>query len=495
MRSVKHLLTAVEIRRRRPTRWKIPPPGCWAPLLQLHFLPTGEIRACCESTLTLGRIGPDRLPDIWAGTRRRELASALAVGDHSMGCQSCEAQAAVEGRSASYAGQFDLWADRLDATTVPAWPLRMEFELSNRCNLQCIQCSGDLSSSIRAKREHRPPLPAVYDDRFFDDLAMFIPHLRHANFAGGEPFLAPENHRVWDLIRTHNPTLPITICTNGTVLTDRVQGVLDDLQVDLIVSIDGATAETYERVRQDGDYATVLANLDRLATATVAKGTSLQINFCLLVQNIHEFGAMLRMAEDRGISVNALPVRGPAATSLFHLPADRLAAIVADLDRESAALRPTLELNAPVWERELARLHAWLDAHDTDHAPTTGMILMFPQQGGDPVDELAIRGRLTRRGAGQLASATVGQTEVITEVDESFAALFQCSKTDLLGHGLEVLLDRVTALRDADSSDIALESRSFVADTSDQTVQLVLYPVRGSSGTATEVRVLALVLG
>lgn len=56
----------------------------------------------------------------------------------------------------------------------PDWPRQMEFSVSNTCNLQCVMCNGEWSSSIRSQREGLPPLPKVYDDAFFDGLRDFL---------------------------------------------------------------------------------------------------------------------------------------------------------------------------------------------------------------------------------------------------------------------------------------------------------------------------------
>ena len=60
-------------------------------------------------------------------------------------------------------------ARTFDARPLPVdaeWPSHLEFAFSNRCNLACIQCSPDLSSTIRRQRG-LPPLRSPYDDGFF----------------------------------------------------------------------------------------------------------------------------------------------------------------------------------------------------------------------------------------------------------------------------------------------------------------------------------------
>ena len=45
-------------------------------------------------------------------------------------------------------------------------PMRLEFNIHNACNLQCVMCHGLASSSIRAHREGLPALANPYDETF-----------------------------------------------------------------------------------------------------------------------------------------------------------------------------------------------------------------------------------------------------------------------------------------------------------------------------------------
>src|SRR4051794_38914681 len=121
--------------------------ACYAPSVQLYFDPSGDVRACCRNTRhTLGNVGRERLRDIWAGERRLALVDRLAVDDWSLGCQGCATEVDQEGRAGSYPASFDARAGHLtNEAGSGAWPTFMEFNLSNACNLQCLQCNGDLS--------------------------------------------------------------------------------------------------------------------------------------------------------------------------------------------------------------------------------------------------------------------------------------------------------------------------------------------------------------
>lgn len=334
--------------------------ACFAPRMQLHLLPDGDIRTCCRNDQALGNITTQRLPEIWASSQRQQMIGDLGQGTFRGGCSDCGHEVSNEGRHGSYPEVFDLWGARLGRIPAPAgWPNRMEFNLSNTCNLQCIQCSGELSSSIRLHREKRPPLPAVYDEQFFDDLAPFVPHLGMANFAGGEPFLGAENFRVWALIAELNPDLDVTVCTNVTQWNHKVEHVLEQLKMNIIFSLDGVTRETYERIRGGADWDRVLANMDRFVAYAQDRGTQVAINHCLMPQNFAEFGELLCFAEERRIRVNVSVVRTPESASLYHLPDDELRAALAVMTAQEPDILARTRLNRPTWVREVGRLRSW----------------------------------------------------------------------------------------------------------------------------------------
>lgn len=361
--------------------------ACAAPDRALFLFPDGSARSCCLNTVSLGNVSRDSLHDIWWGSTRRRLSRCISAGDFSMGCESCGNELSSEGRSGSYPSQFDAFEDGRSAT----WPATIGFYLSNRCNLQCVQCNGESSSTIRALRERRPPLAKVYSNEFFDELRSFIPHLRHASFVGGEPFLADETFRVIDLIGELAPGLPCTIVTNGTQFGPRVRKALDTTDCSIVVSLDASRPELFERIRVGASFEVVMRNLDRFAEYTTRRGTSLSINHCLMPQNHHDFLDLLLLAEARSIKVNVSVVRDPPEHSLTALPSHKLAAIHDRLLERAPVVLEQLRLNRDVLQNEINRIEAWRACDEADRWQVSGnsryRIMMFRCAGEGPTDE------------------------------------------------------------------------------------------------------------
>ena len=410
--------------------------ACEAPSVQLFFRPDGEVRACCRNERSLGHVATDGPLGIWAGSRRSELVDAVGRHDYSYGCATCGSEVASEGRVGSYPATFDEWG-----TTASAWPAILDFNVSIACNLQCIQCNGEQSSAIRIHRERRPALVSTYDERFYSELPEFLRHARLARFAGGEPFLAPENFRIWELIAEVAPELTCTVITNGTIFNDRVEQVLDSVRMGFIFSIDGITAETYESIRVGADFDAMMANVERFHAHAVAAGTPASVNHCLMVQNHHEFADLLVWAEERRLPVDVSVVRDPARCSIVRLPQDRIAEVHRTLADRHGEMRGRLHLNLATWEREVARIGTWATCDPAVLGSLWGisgrMVLMFKAEGAGPSDDTEARRWVAEfADGGRVAMLVAGPDETVVDCSADLAEVLGVPPTEFVGRSV-----------------------------------------------------------
>lgn len=344
--------------RRRADRYRSSV-ACHAPFSSMYLDQRGMVRACCQNDFhLLGNVTEQPLLEIWRGPRAATLRRAMASHDLSLGCDFCAWQVNDGRPELAYAR----WFDELALTgSEPRWPTQLELALSNTCNLQCVMCDGEWSSSIRSHRDQLPPLPKVYGDRFFTELEEFIPHLNRVKFLGGEPFLAAETMRVIDLLVDAKAQVDCHVTTNGTQWTPRVERALDALPMDVSVSVDAATAETYERIRRGSSWAGLQANLDRYQDHCTRNGRSLTLTFCLMTSNWQEFAGFCQMADDRGLGCAVNTVRHPHELSLYQLAVADLEVVVAGLEAADRARSNSLGVGQGTWDGELTRLRSHLD--------------------------------------------------------------------------------------------------------------------------------------
>lgn len=472
---------------------------CVAPWVSMEFDPSGLVYACCASQLyPLGRIGEQRLDELWGGHRAKVLRESLQRADLTVACGTCRwhlEHRRMDPTAAVY--------DRLPLEAPdPQWPHMMLFALSNRCNLGCVMCTPELSSTLRSSAGMKP-LASPYGDSFFSDLAPFLEHVQLVKFTGGEPFLAQEHKRIWDLLRAVAATPRMHITTNGTVWTDTVEGVLEDFDVDISISVDAATAQTYADVRRGGDFEALMVNIDRFEKATKAKGTSLHVSYCLLDQNAHELATFLLWAERFTIpaSVNLVVNEGLA---LHDRELSRLEEVSRSWDEDEARLGHRLTANRPIWDTQRAQLDSVIAERRQGIPPPPRRAMavdpsMFSipepaqpsggQTGAHAVASEAAERRLADEVdrlcrwscGGEVGVVVVDRTGRISEV-RSVNLRLGIDGDSLVGTNLEDLPSRI---EEADGRRAWIIDMDQVGDSVVRTLALAVdTPVRGSTGLA-----------
>jgi sulfatase maturation enzyme AslB (radical SAM superfamily) len=238
----------------------------------------------------------------------------------------------------------------------PDWPQRMEFSISNSCNLECVMCNGTYSSAIRARRDKLPAAKTVYSAKFIESLRKYLPHLVRAKFLGGEPFLIAEYHKIWEMMVEVAPHVSCHITTNGTQYNRRVEQFMEKLNFGFAVSLDGATKKTVESIRVNANFEEQMAILGKLRAYTRERRTDLSLTFCFMRQNWHEFGDFCLFADAWECHVGINTVNNPPEFSVNNLPLDELRRVVGVMEVQSGRLDALLGLNRQVWFSEFERL-------------------------------------------------------------------------------------------------------------------------------------------
>jgi radical SAM protein with 4Fe4S-binding SPASM domain len=173
-------------------------------------------------------------------------------------------------------------------------PRYVQIEPVGQCNLRCQMCP------IQFRQDgppHGPPAFMKYETftRIIDEL----PTLEHLHLQGlGEPMMHP---RFFDMVAyAARRGIEVSTNTNLTLLlrAGRARQALTCGLECIHVSIDGATPETYERIRARAKFHRLLRNLTLLANARteVGGGPRLRMVSVVMRQNLHELPDLVRFA-------------------------------------------------------------------------------------------------------------------------------------------------------------------------------------------------------
>lgn len=352
-------------------------PLCLAPKLSMRFNHSGNIIACCfNRKYILGKYPERTISEIWFGEKAEQLRKAVFVNDLSKGCQDCDRYISAENFDAAGSRQYDYLKEHLQKSK---YPTMLDFELDSICNFECIMCSGEYSTAIRVNREKQKPYFSPYDENFVEQLKEFIPHLSEARFIGGEPFLIKIYYRIWDEIINLKPQTVINVLTNASVLNDRVMKMIEKGNFKISVSIDSIIKETYEKIRVNADYESVMKNVSYFKNMMDNSGHVMNFNVCAMRQNQAEMPDYFRYCNDHNIKVVLHTVDFPNHCSLWNLPSTELKTILSFYEKQNFQGNTQIEKdNAATFHSLVNQIKAWIvEAEKREHLPSNVYEIML----------------------------------------------------------------------------------------------------------------------
>ncbi|MFH0794055.1 MAG: radical SAM protein [bacterium] len=193
--------------------------------------------------------------------------------------------------------------------------LTVRMDLHNKCNLRCTMCYFALEEVRNQPMiEMSPPLIDRIESQIW-------PRTRELwlSCATG-PMMSK---RLGDVLkRARRSGVPlIQLVTNATILSDAQIEMLIREKLDrLHVSLDGATRETYEKIRVGAKYDHVIENVRRLQRAKKEAGAArpaLTIISVMMVDNYREWPELVHLAADLG--ADEVTLTPQAYYEEFHL--------------------------------------------------------------------------------------------------------------------------------------------------------------------------------
>jgi MoaA/NifB/PqqE/SkfB family radical SAM enzyme len=177
---------------------------------------------------------------------------------------------------------------------VEALPRFIQIEPVGHCNLRCRMCPvryRDVSNAFMAWDAYTGIIDA-------------LPSLSELHLQGlGEPLLHP---RFFDMVEYAGARgVKVSVNTNLTLLTPaKAERMASCGLAAIFVSIDGATAETYEWVRVDARFDMVERNMLRLLEALARHGSSTHVEVTAVVmrENVDELADLVALTARWGVN-------------------------------------------------------------------------------------------------------------------------------------------------------------------------------------------------
>lgn len=294
-----------------------------------------------------------------------------------------------------------------------------KWDITSRCNLRCRHCSV---ADMYFKGVSMPKLSL--DDKLLIVDKLADGGVTNLSLLGGEPLtLGDELFAI--LKRAKKRQIHISVVTNGTLLNrDISHHLIDDGLANLVVSIEGASAEVHDQVRGAGNFERTMHNIETfLSLRQNATSPSLSVNTVLCRPNRDTFAQMIPFCRDLGAdSWSALTLNfiGNAEENLDNLVVSQeehtevaleIGKLLNSEGFELGKLKINLTLVYPlVWEYLCKKYNITLPQPEICCSASSSLVYI------SPIGELHLCDRVNNSGYTglQLESETIHPTSLLT---------------------------------------------------------------------------------
>ena len=189
------------------------------------------------------------------------------------------------------------------------YPAVVIIEALNRCNLRCIMCPQDkLTRAVGV-------MPEYLYRKIIDDIVQHAPQTTQVWLAiMGETLLLKE--KAVDYIRyaVDRGITDLNLNTNLVPADEKLCAALVGTQLSkIIVGLDAATRETYEKIRVGGDFERVMANIDTILRVKAEhhyEQPELVLQYIVQDENEHEVELFKDLFRSKKVSLKIRPRLG-----------------------------------------------------------------------------------------------------------------------------------------------------------------------------------------
>jgi len=162
-------------------------------------------------------------------------------------------------------------------------PYMIDWAITNRCNLNCLHCRGMAEEELKDETILKVA----------EEILLLKP--RWVIIEGGEPLLRQE---LFEIIETiHKSNIKIYLISNGMLLDNNIARRFAELDVNLMISIDGADKK---RLRKNKKRSKLTKELRKSVAIANEYGILDSCTITIGKHNYHQIGALFQFAKDIG---------------------------------------------------------------------------------------------------------------------------------------------------------------------------------------------------
>ncbi len=178
-------------------------------------------------------------------------------------------------------------SDTIDSLIVPVAnsPISAEVHLTALCNLKCNHCFQNASpKSLKYPVINKESWKAIFNQ--LEDAGIY-----KITLSGGEPLFHKEINSILKFLTKKK--FRVEVLTNGTLINDENSKFLKSKNIITSISLDGATSQTHDKIRGEGNYDRTINGISILSK----KKASFNIAVTLYKDNVTEIDTLIMLAK------------------------------------------------------------------------------------------------------------------------------------------------------------------------------------------------------
>lgn len=332
---------------------------CAAPWLHIFIGGKGQLAPCCGWDVKELTGHFTNIVEFYNGDRMREMRRELHNGVQVRECHNCWQEEADGKQSMRQVYTKDLlkYNDlrNLDTDTWEAdLPISLDLELNNLCNLKCVMCTPEYSTSIgtefRLNRDSYGKLEFyatptteglvdwTRDPGYQDFVDTYKTRVRSLRFAGGEPSIIPYVQEFLDCVPDPK-NVNIEITTNAYKINQKFLDAIAKFNYAyIIISLEGTGIDN-DQIRYGGKFDEIQANIRRFKQLSNA---DLTINYVFQCFSIRTFIPLLEWCEVNDMRLDAWSIFGSHPYLDFNsVPPEQVEIFSEQLNKITTEKNPT----------------------------------------------------------------------------------------------------------------------------------------------------------
>lgn len=281
---------------------------CLNPFENIEILARGEVYTCCSSFIKhnhyIGNINEDSFDEIWNSRKAKQLRYSVSMGNfeychkNCIAIKSCDLQKTTD--YFQYRKDYNFNYKSIEDCRMETYPKIITLSCDESCNLYCTSC-----------RNRRKILSKEESEKLYHTLVKKVLPLmkdcEHLSLLGSGDIFASNSCMKFlkHVTKEKFPKLNLHIITNAQLFTELNWSKLDNLEgipIKLDISVDGATADTYEKIRRGAKWKILNENLKFISSLKVqGKVKYIRLNFVVQLDNYAEIKKFIKFAEEKNV--------------------------------------------------------------------------------------------------------------------------------------------------------------------------------------------------